>query len=341
MRGLCRIFGVLSLGLAILMLQACTTTRHNTYAEHLPSQSEVASKLAKASMPSELREQIVQLYSQNATTRAEAAYRLAKMGGSAAPAVPYLVHQLRDETPVTLSHYLGGGYYSSLETTPATEASQALAKIGTPSVNALLLSLNDSNPNVRRLAVKALGQIGEMSSVDFLIRALNDPDRNVRATAAIALGNYRNPMAVQKIMDVYPTVSNTAQIDMIFALANIDDILAVPFLIQHANDPDPAVRAACMLALGKLRDGRAVPTLLKGLTDSDETTRANAAHALGSYYSPEIVTALINKLADKSTQVCEAAAESLTNLSGVNFGTDHSRWQSWWREQQTKMQPSQ
>jgi HEAT repeat protein len=327
--------------ISVMALTACATTQSQTFdANSLPTQAEIAAKLAQASLPRELREQIIRLHSREPGERAAAAAHLGKMSVGAAPAVPYLVRLLQDDTPVQLSHYLGGGYYSSAETTPAEEASHALAEIGGPASNALLLALKDPHAGVRRLAAKALGQIGEISAVDFLINLLGDPDRGVRATAAIALGNYRHPMAAQKIMDAYPAANASARTDMIFALAHINDILAVPFLINQARDPSPDVRAAIMLALGKLRDARVIPALLAGLKDSDEITRANAAYALGTYYSPEVIGALINMLADSAARVREAAAESLTNMTGVGFGMDQSKWQTWWQEQRKEMQPT-
>jgi HEAT repeat protein len=329
-------------GISLLLLVACATTKNNQYfdSDTLPSQTEITAQLAKASFPRELREQIIRLYSRNALERAEAAYRLGKMNRGAAPAVPYLVKLLQDNTPVTLSHYLGGGYYNSSETTPGEEASHSLGLIGSPAVNSLLLALNDPHADVRRLAVKALGQIGELSSVNFLIDALNDPDRSVRATAAIALGMYRHPMAAQKIMEAYPAANASTRQDMVFALSHINDILSVPFLIENAKDPNPDVRAAIMLALGELRDGRAVPTLFTGLSDNDEVTRANAAYALGAYYSPAVIDVLIKQLADTSPRVQEAVAGSLSSLTGMNYGTDQNKWQSWWSEQRDKMTPA-
>ena len=301
--------------IGMALLAACATTKNNQYfdADSLPSQAEITAQLAKASFPLELREQIIRLYSRDAVERADAASHLGRMNSGAAPAVPYLVKLLQDNTPVQLSRYLGGGFYSSSETTPADEASRALAQVGASAVNALLLALKAPNPDVRRLAAKALGQIGEL---------------------------YRHPKAAQKIMDAYPTANASARADMVFALAHINDILAVPFLMEHAKDPDPDVRAAIMLALGKLRDGRAVPTLLAGLSDGDEITRANAAYALGAFYSPIVIDALISQLTDTSARVREAAAESLMSMTGVNYGTEQDKWQSWWQEQRNKMQPT-
>jgi len=335
-------FGHLLVVVSMAMLAACATTDQGFDINSLPSQTKITAQLEQGSLPRELREQIIRLYSRDPMQRAEAASHLGKMSMSAGPAVPYLIRILQDDTPVTISHYLGGGYTSSVDTTPSEEASRALAEIGGPATNALLLALQDPHPSVRRLAAKALGQIGEIGAVEFLVRLLSDPDRGVRATAAIALGNYRHPMAAQKIMDAYSaTTSVSARTDMIFALAHINDILAVPFMVEHAKDPVPDIRAAIMLALGKLRDARAIPALLVGIKDSDEITRANAAYALGAYFSPAVIDALIASLADKTPRVRQAAAESLKSATGIDYETDQDKWQAWWQEQRKQMQPAQ
>ncbi|MBI1422019.1 MAG: hypothetical protein GC149_01050 [Gammaproteobacteria bacterium] len=324
--------------LLAMFLSACAANKGGFNSSELPTESEVSTRLAEASLPKELRTQIIRLHSREPQERAAAAGHLGNMGLGAAAAVPYLVRLLADNTPVQLSQYLGGGYYSSTETTPGDEASRALGEIGDPASNALLFALQDTRPEVRRLAAKALGQIGDIRAIDFLIGLLSDPDRGVRATAAIALGNYRHPMAAQKIMDAYPAAGLSARVDLIFALAHINDILAVPFLMQHAKDPEPDIRAAIMLALGKLRDARVIPALLQGVQDSDEITRANAAYSLGMYYSPAVVDALIKALADSAPRVREAALESLTTMTGMDYGNDQNKWQTWWREQRQQMQ---
>jgi HEAT repeat protein len=321
-----------------LSLGACIATGNPSYVDDMPSQAQITAKLKRASMPRELREQIIRLYHPDAGERAKAASQLGKMGPGATAAVPHLIRLLRDESPVQLSHYLGAGFRTGSDTTPGEEASRALAKIGGTASDALILALKDPHPGVRRLAAKALGQIGEITAVDFLIDLLGDRDRGVRATAAIALGNYRHPMATQKIMDAYPNAAPSVRADMVFALSHINDIMAVPFLVAHVDDEDPDVRAAIMLALGRLRDGRAVPALLSGLQDSDDITRANAAYGLGAYYAPEVVEALINALADLSTRVQHAAVESLTALTGLNFGMEQGKWKKWWQVQKQQMQ---
>lgn len=326
------------IGLFLAVLVGCAGMNEG-YSSNLPSQDTVRKRLANSSMPVEVRQQIIKLYSQDSVKRAKAAAQLGKMAEGATAAVPYLIPLLGDDTSVQISHYLGGGYYSSIDTTPGEEASHALAEIGNSARDALYLALQNKDANVRRLVAKALGQIGDLNSVDFLIRLLKDRDRGVRATAAIALGNYRHPMAAQKIMDAYATEkSPAARNDMVFALAHIDDVLAVPFLSMHAKDPDPQIRAAIMLALGKLRDAQGMPALLAGVKDQDEIVRANAAHALGAYFSPAVIEALITALGDKAARVQQAASGSLKAMTGVDYGLDQTKWRTWWRAQTRQMQ---
>lgn len=339
----CQGFWGLFVGLcAAVLLSACasigSTTSSSFDVSALPTEAEIAKTLPQG-LSAELRGQIIRLYSRDPLERAKAAAHLGRMADSATAAVPHLITLLPDDTQVQLSHYLGAGYTSSLETTPGEQASHALAQIGAPASDALIRALKNPHAQVRRLAAKALGQIGDLSAVNFLIKLLSDPDNSVRATAAIALGNYRYPMAAQMIMDAYPGAAPSVRTDMVYALANINDIIAVPFLVKQAKNPDPAVREAVMLALGKLGDARAIPALLTGLRDSDEITRVNAAYGLGAYYSPKVISALIAALKDPARRVQRAASRSLTSLSGLNFGTDFVTWQQWWQQQRQQMQP--
>ncbi len=66
----------------------------------------------------------------------------------------------------------------------------ALSRIGTPSVPALIAVLHDPDPELRRDAAQALARIGSDASeaVPDLIAALDDQDASVRKFATRALG---------------------------------------------------------------------------------------------------------------------------------------------------------
>ena len=321
----------------VLLCASCETIKPNKATKNLLSEGKVKQQMSSSSYPKELRDKIIRLHHEDPVERAWAAYQLGKLGPSARAAVPYLVRMLADDTPVLLSRYLGGGYHSSSDTTPGQEASRALAKIGPAAITPLTFALKDPDADVRRLAAKALGKIGDLRAIEFLIQTLNDPDRGVRAAAAIAIGQYRHPMASQSLMDLMPTASATVRADIVYAMAQINDIIVVPFLIERLPKEEANVRAAIVYALGKLRDVRVVPSLLKSLNDQDEIIRANACYALSTYYSVDVVDSLIVLVQDPAVRVHEAAAEALSILTGKKFGADFEKWDLWWKKQKASM----
>jgi HEAT repeat protein len=88
----------------------------------------------------------------------------------------------------------------------AVRQHEALVKIGTPAVPALIQALGDRSENVRRAAAEALGAIGDPQAVPALIQALGhetDPfadDWAVRRAAAWALGKLGDPQAVPPLI---------------------------------------------------------------------------------------------------------------------------------------------
>jgi len=309
----------------------------NTQANVEVTDENAAAEIKQLKTPRRVRNKILGLYHPDPVERAWAAYQLAKLRRGAAPAVPYLINLLADDTPVLLSRYIGSGFRSSSYTTPAEEASRTLSRIGDPAMTALLAALKSDLVNVRRLAARALGQIGSSRSITELINLLTDESRKVQATAAIALGSYRHPVASQKITEIFTTVSPAVRVHLVYALSHINDIIAVPFLIELLPQQTPEVRASIVLALGKLRDARATDSLFAATTDEDEIVRANAVYSLGSFYSPETINVLIEKLDDPVERVREGASEALAQLTGMDFGTGKGKWSVWWEQQKAVM----
>jgi HEAT repeat protein len=297
----------------------------------------IDTKTRNLNPPQLVRDGIVRLRDPDPVERALAAHQLGKLGPGATDAIKPLLQLLADDASVLLSSYLGGGYRSSDATSPGEEAAQALVKIGHTAVEYLIPSVKDPNPTVRRLATKALGQLGELASIPVLLLLLDDTDREVRAAAAIGLGSYRHPLAAQTILDALAKAKPSARADMVYALAQINDVIVVPALLTRAASEAVEVRAAIMYALGRLRDARGMDVLLQGLQDEDELVRANAAFALHAYFSPRTIEALLGALEDKSERVRAAAQEALQLTSGTQQAQDRQAWRAWWVRQQLKM----
>jgi len=123
-------------------------------------------------------------------------------------------------------------------------------------------SLTDKDPQVRRAAVKALGQMKDaVVAAPLLTRALDDQDPGVRLEAARAL-------------------------------AAFDDPKALPVLLRALKDADPDVRAGAAEGLGTLHDPGTVPALVKASEDADRRVRLAVLGALLEIRSPLAVPAL-------------------------------------------------
>ena len=192
--------------------------------------------------------QIKILKTGNAVTRANAIMELASLERQEAkrtlPAVPYLIANLPDETPLQWNTVVGKGFMdpgTSLPTneftTPGKEAAKTLVAIGPPAIPQLIEAMANridrrepikriegQNPmqqaRIAELVPEVLAKVGK-PAVEPLTKALDDPRWGVRTGAAEALGL-------------------------------LGDKSAVPALTAKLTDPEPAVRAAAGMALSRL-----------------------------------------------------------------------------------------
>jgi HEAT repeat protein len=130
------------------------------------------------------------------------------------------------------------------------KAAEALSKIGTAAVDALIGALQHNDDDVRWKAAMALGEIGDPRSIDPLLRLLCDEDRFVKSHAALALGAIGEP--------------------------------AVNPLICALREGDGNLRWGAAIALGKIRDPRSIEPLIRALADKYENVRAESAKALAA-----------------------------------------------------------
>ena len=134
-------------------------------------------------------------------------------------------------------------------------AALSIGKIGHPTgTQGLVQALSDPDRFVREYSAWALGQIGEEINTDAalaLVSTLEDKHPNVKKTAAKALGNVglRKPMIPLLIKGLRggETQSRRAVVD---ALMHLEGKLTYSTLITALDDLDPEVRQSAIAALG-------------------------------------------------------------------------------------------
>jgi HEAT repeat protein len=192
-------------------------------------------------------------------------------------------------------------------------------------VPALLRSLGDRDPLLRRAAAEELGQIGPLAqaAIPALGVAQKDADARVRIAAAGArfLIDPKQLAALDVLAGALKDPSGAARRAAAQTLAGLGPqaaVLGAP-LANLLGDRDEDVRWAAADALGELGAAAApaVPALVKLLGDRDPSFRSVAADALGQAAkgNPPAVSAVLGgALKDPDLRVRESAARSLLEL---------------------------
>lgn len=204
--------------------------------------------------------------------RQRVAYVLGLFGTDAGIAVPALLQALKEEK--NWEHPF----------------SDALQKIGQPSVKYLADALKDEDRKFRRNVANVLRSIGRKAgdAVPALAETLKDSNEEVLISVLDALRNI-GPEAVTAVPALSETLKHKNPNIRAMAAKAIGSIgskasSGVPNLITNLKDNDAEVRKASAEALGYIGPGAnaAIPALTEALNDSDETVRWEANRALKS-----------------------------------------------------------
>jgi HEAT repeat protein len=189
------------------------------------------------------------------------------------------------------------------------QATKALVQIGMPAIGRLSLALKDKDADVRQVAAKVLGEIGNTRAVEPLIFALKDSDSAVRIVAIQSLGKIGDAHAVQPLIDALKDEVANVRRAATNALVRIDAARVVEPLIAALKDKDKEVRRVAAQSLGEIGNTRAVKPLITTLKDPDKEVRRAAAQSLGKIGDARAVEPLIAALKDKDTNPLWAELE--------------------------------
>ena len=158
-------------------------------------------------------------------------------------------------------------------------------------VAALVRALQDSSARVRRRAARALGDFGmhAIPAVAPLIAGLRDPDASVRRDSAGALGRL-GPAATPAAPSLVALFGEPDTRTRVVVAATLKRIgrSALPALLDGLNHPNPDLRARAATLLAKIApDDEAVTAALKSATgDRDDDVRKSVHEALDNVVVP-------------------------------------------------------
>lgn len=182
-------------------------------------------------------------------------------------------------------------------------------------VQALIGALKDSNVEVRRAAVRSIGNFEDRTAIPALREALRDSDAEVRAHAVEALGDMHDAASADAIAALIKDPNRDVRSHAIEALTDLELEAAPAALLEALRDTDAEVRHQAVHAVGHFQDARAVPQLRAMLDDPNGDVREGAVEALGEIRNEAAIQALIVALKAKDPKVRQAAADALGKRS--------------------------
>jgi HEAT repeat protein len=178
-----------------------------------------------------------------------------------------------------------------------------------------LRTLSDGDPQVRRIAVRALGQWNDPETLKAIVGALNDRSRDVQEAASDTLLEVGDSRAVQLLIPMLrsdsPSGRNFARL-VLERLGKADPEL----IIGLSHDADARMRIFCANILGGMCDHDFAPALHHLLKDSDVNVRDASIVALGRLGAAESVPRLAPFLATEEPWVRFSAIDALSKIPG-------------------------
>jgi HEAT repeat protein len=171
---------------------------------------------------------------------------------------------------------------------------------------------------VRRAhAAELLGLLGQLESRDDLVRLLADRDPEVRLVAARALGELGDPTAAGPLLQALARDRSVPLRVVARSLARLGPDAASALVAGLASE-DAVVRAVCAEISGLLGVTAAQPALFAVMdAERDDDVRIRAARALGRIGLPSALPALVRATDSSRPMALRAvAARALGDLGG-------------------------
>ncbi|HWO26062.1 MAG TPA: HEAT repeat domain-containing protein [Kofleriaceae bacterium] len=180
-------------------------------------------------------------------------------------------------------------------------AAEALALLGDGAGKKVLAEVlaNDASPN-RLIAAVAQIPLGEYGGLDLITAKLHDRDPEVRRLAARALGEIGDSASLrplQQLADDKSWMLRLAGSAALVAIVGLDPVVlaqaSVDWTKSALGSQDMAVRKAAAGVLADIPEKAAVPLLAKAIADDEPSVRLAATQSAAKMKTPEAASALV------------------------------------------------
>jgi len=203
---------------------------------------------------------------------------------------------------------------------PTTNAANALGRMGPDAVPALIAASKETNPELRKLAIFALGFSASKSNeaLNAIMAAMKDPDPGMRSQAAYSIqtGNVRLKSVVAPLATLVADPDGDVRYGAVESLKRFgpDAIDALPALLKALSDPELKVRTSASLAIGAIGP-EVVPKVLPLMKDPNPETRRFALSTFHGFRQiPEVLAVALQAMKDPDPNVRCTAVTVLMEL---------------------------
>ncbi len=172
--------------------------------------------------------------------------------------------------------------------------------------------ISDPARRVKRSAVQSLRRIGISTCTDYLISGLEDDAPNIRKLCVEGLAEIGDPKAVMALLKKQIKSDRMLSQTIAKALHRIG-CRAVPQLIASVNGNDVALRIAAVQLLGDLKPRSAVEPLIEALDTDEYNVRKSVEKALCEFGN-DVFEPLVQKLGHPNSAVRQSTVRVLDRL---------------------------
>jgi len=212
------------------------------------------------------------------------------------------------------------------------EAWEGLKDMGDLATPALVEVVKSGKPQVKRLAITAIGLLKDKLGAEAIRGAMGDSDAEVRWAAARALGEIGDKQARPLLVKaVKEDTDAEVRYHAAYALAGLGATEAFDYFKARLKSTETDDRARAVRALGKYGKGKFVSELVAALEDKEQRVRYAAVIQLEHARKKPAIPGLIAALEDEDRYVRKRSRQALEQLTGQDFGRDKPKWEKWWK----------